>query len=137
MKERAIIVDMDGTLALMGERSPFQWHRVGEDVPNTPVIECVQAMRAAGYEILVTSGRDEVCRAGTARWLMIFLGFVPTLYMRKTRDNRKDFIVKEEIYRNDIEPYYDVAFVLDDRQQVVDLWRSIGLACFQVAPSPD
>ena len=53
--------------------------------------------------------------------------------MRKTGDNRKDSIIKEEIYRNLIEPNYNIEFVLDDRNQVVDMWRRIGLTCLQVA----
>ena len=28
------IVDIDGTVAIMGDRSPFDWARVGEDLPN-------------------------------------------------------------------------------------------------------
>ena len=49
MTDRAVIVDIDGTLALRtGDRSPFDWHRVGEDTPNPPVIELVQLIHAAG-----------------------------------------------------------------------------------------
>jgi hypothetical protein len=53
--------------------------------------------------------------------------------MRATGDNRKDSIVKEEIYKNDILPEYYVEFVLDDRQQVVDALREMGLQVWQVA----
>ena len=28
----------------------------------------------------------------------------------------------------------EVLMVVDDRQKVVDMWRDIGLNCFQVAP---
>jgi hypothetical protein len=53
--------------------------------------------------------------------------------MRETGDNRKDSIVKEEIYNRDILPEYYVSFVLDDRQQVVDALREMGLQVWQVA----
>jgi hypothetical protein len=53
--------------------------------------------------------------------------------MRKTGDNRKDNIVKREIYENNILPKYYVEFVLDDRQQVVDTLRDMGLQVWQVA----
>lgn len=53
--------------------------------------------------------------------------------MRKTGDYRKDCIVKEEIYRKDIEPIYDILFCVDDRKQVVDAWRELGLTCLQCA----
>ena len=55
------------------------------------------------------------------------------LFMRKTDDFRKDAIVKEEIYQGEIEGKYNVLCVLDDRNQVVEFWRSKGLSCFQVA----
>ena len=45
--------------------------------------------------------------------------------MRKTGDNRKDSIIKREIFENDIRPYYNIDYVLDDRNQVVEMWRSI------------
>jgi hypothetical protein len=54
--------------------------------------------------------------------------------MRKTSDMRKDAVVKEEIYNENILDKYNVLLVLDDRNQVVDFWRSKGLTCFQVAP---
>jgi hypothetical protein len=54
--------------------------------------------------------------------------------MRKTDDFRKDSIIKEEIYQENIEGKYNVLCVLDDRNQVVDFWRAKGLTCFQVAP---
>lgn len=53
--------------------------------------------------------------------------------MRKDGDFRKDSIVKEEIYREWIEPFHEVLFCIDDRKQVVDMWRSIGLTCLQCA----
>jgi hypothetical protein len=54
--------------------------------------------------------------------------------MRSAGDMRKDSIVKEEIYRQEILGRYNVWFVLDDRNQVVDMWRLLGLRCLQVAP---
>jgi hypothetical protein len=52
--------------------------------------------------------------------------------MRKDGDFRADYIVKQEILDAHI-PKDRVLFVLDDRQQVVDMWRRNGLMCFQVA----
>jgi Straboviridae polynucleotide kinase len=45
-------------------------------------------------------------------------------------------LIKEELKRQGIQEY-DLAQILcvfDDRQKVVDMWRSLGQACFQVAP---
>jgi hypothetical protein len=51
-------------------------------------------------------------------------------------DYRPDYIVKEEIYRRDIEPLYDVKFAIDDRLQVCRMWHSIGIPVFRVG-DPD
>ena len=59
------------------------------------------------------------------------------LLMRSDGDNRSDYIVKKEIYEQNIRDWQDVLFVLDDRNSkkcpVVDMWREQGLTCFQVA----
>jgi hypothetical protein len=38
------------------------------------------------------------------------------------------------LYEAHIEPHYDVQFVLEDLNQAVEMWRSLGLVCLQVAP---
>jgi hypothetical protein len=53
--------------------------------------------------------------------------------MRRTGDRRKDSVVKRQMYERTVAGKYDVLFVLDDRNQVVDMWRKeLNLACFQV-----
>jgi hypothetical protein len=47
---------------------------------------------------------------------------------------RKDSVVKQELFDEHIRDIYDVVAVYDDRQQVVDMWRAMGIDCFQVAP---
>ena len=54
--------------------------------------------------------------------------------MRPENDNRKDCTVKKELYEKYINGNYYVDFVLDDRDQVVELYRNdIGLLVLQVA----
>ncbi|WP_080239111.1 phosphatase domain-containing protein [Spirosoma rigui] len=133
---RCILVDIDGTVADKGDRSPFAWHRVGEDTPRWPIISLVKAMRAAGYAVIFFSGRDAVCRRETTDWLCTHFGWATTdflLFMRPANDNRKDAIVKHELFDQHIAGRYYVEFVVDDRQQVVDMWRrTVGLPCVQV-----
>ena len=52
--------------------------------------------------------------------------------MRADRDFREDSVVKYEIYRDHIRDNYNIKFVLDDRQRVVDMWRGQGLRVLQV-----
>jgi predicted kinase len=130
----AVLVDIDGTVALMGDRSPYDWSRVGSDTPNQAVIAAVRAMHAAGNAIVFCSGRDAVCRPETEAWLDLYVG-VPYegLFMRPEGDNRKDAIVKREIFDTEIRDRWRIVGVFDDRRQVVRMWRALGLTVFQVA----
>jgi predicted kinase len=130
----AWIVDVDGTLALMSGRSPYAWHRVGEDAPNPPVVELVRALRGAGNAIVVVSGRDGVARRATAAWLDRHEIPHDVLLMRARGDGRRDSVVKREIFETVIRRTWQVRGVLDDRDQVVRMWRDLGLTCAQVAP---
>ena len=137
-----MICDIDGTIALMrneipGRRDPFDWDRVGEDDPNLPIIELLWHLRSRGFRIVFVSGRMEAARFGTVVWLdehlvdIDLLGF--PLFMRADGDFRKDTEVKREIYEQEIEGRYHIAYVLDDRDSVVAMWRELGLTVLQVA----
>ena len=130
----AVIVDIDGTVALMQNRSPYDPSLYHTDAPNLDVVHLVQDLRAAGEAIVFCSGRDDTYRAATTQWIKQHLGFEPEeLHMRPGGDTRKDSIVKRELYEAHIAGRYNVRFVLDDRNQVVDMWRGLGLTCLQVA----
>jgi len=130
----AVLVDIDGTVALMNGRSPYDMRRVGEDRPNLPVITAVRAMHSFGHHIVFCSGRTDDARAATETWLARHVG-VPyeALFMRETGDTRKDSIVKAEIFEREIRQRWQVTGVFDDRAQVVRMWRALGLTVFQVA----
>lgn len=145
-KRQAIIVDIDGTVALRGGRSPYDWHRVLEDEPNRPVLTVVMAMQVLGYRTVFLSGRMEQCRADTALWLQrnglvqdhtdpMACLFGWDLFMRADGDMRPDDLVKDQIFQEHIEPYFDVLCVFDDRDKVVKMWREKHkLTVLQVAP---
>lgn len=132
--DRTWIVDIDGTLALMTGRGPFDTSRYMEDRLNRPVARVVHALREAGYWIIVTSGRDEEFREVTERWLESAGVIYRDLVMRPRGDTRRDDVVKRELFWEHIAPRYAVYGVLDDRDRVVEMWRSLGLTCLQVAP---
>lgn len=133
---KAIICDLDGTLAIMGDRSPFDASQCDvKDGPNKPVIACVKAMYAAGYAVIFMSGREDKDREPSIRQIEKFVpGVKYELYMRATADSRKDSIIKTELFDANVRDRYNVEFILDDRNQVVqDCWRAMGMNCFQVA----
>lgn len=127
----AIICDIDGTLAHMKDRSPYDWSRVGEDKID-PIIKNLLNTVKEKYIIILVSGRDEVCREKTEKWLRENGIPLAPLFMRRENDSRQDSVVKREIFERCIRDLYDIEFVLDDRNQVVEMWRSLGLKCLQV-----
>lgn len=130
----AVLVDVDGTVALKGTRSPFDETRVHEDAPNAAVIEAIQGEKALGRYVVFMSGRTAGCYAETWAWLHEHLGFVPDdLLMRPAGDMRQDALVKRELFDEHVRDYWDIRRVYDDRDQVVKMWRDLGLTVLQVA----
>lgn len=133
-KEECIIVDIDGTLAHISDgRSPYDASRAMNDEVDDAVSVVTAAMYHHGYKVIILTGRDGKDRQVTADWLEANGIPYDELYTRDEGDTRKDAIIKEELYRAHIEKRFNVKFVMDDRNQVVDMWRRIGLKCFQVA----
>lgn len=132
----AIIVDVDGTVALMGDRSPYDDHLAEDDTPNWSVIDVIDAYLRSHPEtsLIIMSGRDEGrSREVTARWLKNNWVNPDVLLMRPAGDTRKDSIIKRELYDQHVKDKFFVAAVFDDRDQVVRMWRDdLGLPTFQV-----
>ena len=127
----AVICDMDGTLALFGDANPFDRDFFADEL--NPAVAAILRNRPLDEELIIVSGRNDKFEAVTRRWLARYKLSPDRLYMRRDGDYRKDFVVKEEIYHKKIGGIYNVVFVLDDRSSVVQLWRSLGLVCMQVA----
>lgn len=146
----AVVCDLDGTLSLFNSkrsdgsvdvrhadahtRTPYDASKCDEDTLNESVAVVLEQMHKAGYKIIFCSGREDLYREQTERFIKKHLGIEYELFMRKAGDLRKDSIIKSEIYDGNISPNYNVFLVLDDRDQVVSYWRSKGLSCWQVAP---
>lgn len=129
-----IICDLDGTLALISDRNPYDASTCFDDEINAPVLSVVR--RFSHLKVFFLSGRDSKYKEETIRFIeeKCKINFHYELIMRSQGDTRKDSIVKREFYKEHIEGKYNVHFILDDRNQVVDMWRQEGLNCFQVAP---
>jgi len=117
-----------------GKRGPFDWKKVGLDDPDEPMRLVNRVMSNVGYEIILVSGRDASCRDETLQWLDEHGFRFDRLFMRPANDFRKDSIIKREIYESEIRDKYNVMIVFDDRDQVVETWRELGLKCAQVEP---
>lgn len=142
-----VIFDIDGTLANIDHRrhwvtsKPKNWPAfsaaMANDVPNTDVVWMLKSFYTSGATILVASGRNEDDRITTVTWLdnvAGIKGMYAKLYMRTSKDYRADNIVKSEILDQMYADGFNPILAVDDRQQVVDMWRNRGLRCLQVAP---
>lgn len=133
--QKAIIVDIDGTLAMANGRNPYDDTMLYTDLPNKPVVDLVHLLAKDGNTVIVMSGRQSTdsCLTQTKEWLDEHLKCPYMLFMRDEGDTRKDSIVKKELFVQYVEPYCNITLVLDDRDQVVDLWRNtLNLPCLQV-----
>ena len=130
-----ILSDVDGTLAIRGDRDIYEFEKAGEDQPNKLLIHIIGELTKMRYLTCVT-GREEKYRDITEHWLKRYGVPYRNLYMRKTGDDRKDNIVKKEIYEEHIKDKYNVLAVFDDRISVCRLWHSLGLPLYRVG-DPD
>lgn len=146
VKELAVICDLDGTLCNLDHRLHFvkrtkeegkkDWKsffdNLSSDLPNDAVAATIDKL-SERYPIVFASGRPDDYKRQTVTWLHTY-GFSTThLYMRCRGDHRPDYVAKEIILDFEILTRFRPLFFLDDRDQVVELWRKRGFVCFQVA----
>lgn len=129
----AIICDLDGTLADISGRNPYDASDLSKDKLKPMTRYVLDLATKDGNHVVYMSGREEKDRVPSEEWLKGHECPPGPLFMRATGDKRKDWIVKQELFDREIRDKYNVLFILDDRTQVVETWRAMGLTCFQVA----
>ncbi|WP_235033088.1 AAA family ATPase [Streptomyces sp. WAC05374] len=129
----AVMCDIDGTLALRGNRGPFDFTRCDEDLLNVSVRQALHSFRRADGDVIVLlSGRGEEHRAMTEEWLRRHEVPFDELWMRAAGDHRRDDVVKAELFDRHVRDRFAVRVSLDDRDRVVAVWRRMGLPTWQV-----
>ena len=129
----------------------FDPNNIETDKPNHPVISTAQLYYDAGYKIMIFSGRNDRSFDATVNWLKKHNVPFHNLVMRPDKFQSKSFpiakgnpatqdmrFMPDEILKKKMLDLFvdidDVFMTVDDRQKVVDMWRGLGLTCFQVAP---
>lgn len=134
---KAIVVDIDGTMALLTSRSPYDMKKVYDDEPNWPIVTLVRTMREAGRKIFFVSGRDECSRAETVRWMKDKAGFDPDTYelhLRPDGDKRPDTQWKKDVWAEFMKDKYYIDFWIEDRWRMTNAVRNeLGIMCLQCA----
>jgi Straboviridae polynucleotide kinase len=134
-KPSAYIFDIDGTLAKCGERGVFDFEKCDQDLLVESVALIIDRLRGP-YSIVFLTGRSEQYRGKTEEWLMRHQISYDELIMRPDGDKTTDFLLKEKIYFERIEPKWRIMGVFEDRLRVCRMWHSIGLLVFRVG-DPD
>ena len=146
--KNTIIFDLDGTLALIDKRREvstkpngrldwgkfFNSTNIELDEPNLPVIKMAQLFSEQGFNIVILSGRSNKTETATRSWLSKNKVPFNKLIMRDSETDHftPDWVLKKNMLDENLD-INDVFLVVDDRDRVVKLWRSLGLTTFQVA----
>lgn len=143
LKPEAIIFDLDGTLAYPNGRGWFDYKDVIFDLVDKEVARALFLYKERGFKIIIVTARENKTFDGpiyncinvqelTELWLKENNIHYDVIFLRDEFDNRKDAPVKLDIFNNHIRENYQVNLVFDDRNKVVELWRNLGIKCFQV-----
>jgi len=139
---KAVIFDMDGTIANIDERRKYldlevkDWEsfnsKLETDTPNLDICE-LATLYSQDYVIVICTGRFEAVFEETETQLDNWYVPYTKILMRANGDYRKDTEVKSDMYDLMVAYGYDVKLAVDDRDSVVKMWRDKGLRCLQVA----
>jgi FMN phosphatase YigB (HAD superfamily) len=141
--KRIIVCDLDGTLCdaahrrhLVDGSQPRDWDqfydRCDMDPPHYDVLELINTLHQK-YNLVYVTGRVERVRKKTEAWLRRHYAPYGPVFMRPDGDHRQDYVLKEEIAACEGLTKNSVLVALDDRDQVVEMWRRLGIRCLQVA----
>lgn len=135
MKEH-IIVDIDNTIATLGDRHHYCWNLVELD---KPIEFSINLITNSGYGLIFITGRaegyktDPTCgREATERWLKKHVGDYEMLLMRHYSDFRKSTILKKELYENHVKDKYKIAFAIDDDTLVCEMYNSLYIPTLNI-----
>ena len=132
-KTPCVVVDLDGTVCLHRNRLPFDWNKLSTDEFDPRMLELLQKLHLSKIKIIYLTGRPESVRSKTAEYLDEKTWPEYDLIMRPTNDNRSGDIVKKELWKKHVEPYYNTICVFEDSNKCVNMWRELGLLTCQVA----
>lgn len=132
-KRPAIVFDIDGTLAHKGDRSAYDWHKVGEDTVDKSIAFIAKMIKVSGLvDVIIATGRDGVSLEETEKWLEKYKIPYNSIYIRPKGDMRSDWLVKKEMAEEIVKQNH-IAGWFDDRLQVSRHLRMLGLNVYNVA----
>lgn len=131
-KPDCIIFDIDGTLSEPGDRDIYSPEKAINDSTNSEISNIFNDLVFANditeslNSFIVCTGRSESFKPVTEKWLANNYIKYNSIYFRKEKDFRPDWVVKEEMWR-EINKKYNITLIFEDRNQVVRRARALGL----------
>ena len=143
-----VVFDLDGTLSDAAHRVHFLNHKPKKwrefylacdgDKPIEHTIQLLQMYHKDGHHVEIWSGRSDIVRDQTMKWLSnhgILSYTVRRVRMRKEGDHRSDVYLKQGWLLDHVHNYglSSPDLVFDDRTRIVEMWRRNNIPCFQVS----
>lgn len=144
-KPKAIIVDLDGTLSNSdhrehlihnGKRDEY-FDLVDYDGLNEWCADLIDLYHKDNHKIILLTGRPNRVRQSTVAWLEFFDVPFDFLIMRGDSDREQGFVYKKKIYMRDLEPVFDVRFVVDNDPLICEMFRKIGVPALEYDQEED
>lgn len=141
-KKKCVVFDLDGTLcdvthrlkyiqAFPKQRELFHSSCIDDGV-NHRVFELYELFRKNGYSMVLLTCRPKKYEHLTKEWLESN-GVKYDMLISSDKKELTDAKAKRFYKENVIEPEYEIAFAVDDRKSVIDMWREVGVTCLDVA----
>lgn len=135
-KPFAIIVDLDATIALNLQGRPFYGdgcaEKIHEDTPIYPIIHIIENYNGQVIFLTGREGTPEI-RKETINWVKknVCLSSEPIFIFRPIGDYSPGVECKKKTYLEQIKPFYNIEFVLEDNSKVVKMYRDLNLLVLQ------
>lgn len=151
---KLFVFDLDGTLANIDHRLRFiKSDKAGYEVKprwdlffqacvsDTPIqwaIDLINTLYRNGRtsattsEVLILTGRNEVVRKETEEWLKRYSVLYDYLHMRPKNNYEPSHVIKAKMLEDFLrDKDFQVQFIVEDEQKVVDNWRKLGYNVLQ------
>lgn len=143
-----VVFDVDGTLLDITHRlhhirpaggkkdwTLFRALAMGDSL-NVEIALLYRALHAAGHTLIICTGRMQSEHNLTTHVLhdVYSLPRPAIMLMRPDNSYTPDYLIKRDMLDTLTEMSMRPDMAVDDRQQVVDMWRGNGVRCLQVAP---
>jgi hypothetical protein len=137
-----ILCDIDHTIANSFWRdsmivAPVNWDAYHiaskDDKPFIKVIDLINSLYDAGYEIICITGRPEKFRSLTVDWLLDYGVEVNELLMRPDDCFLKNQELKVKLVENRFDKFYkEIQLLIDDNEDTCLAFMNLGIVTLQI-----